>query len=182
MYRRHALLALILITGLWVVTSAAAKADELTDYGDVAQYGIAGIALIISASKKDTQGMIQLGLTFGVATGVTGGIKRLADIERPGSGKHSFPSGHMTNAMSGASYLHYRYGWKYGLPAYLMAGVVGLSRVKAQAHRWEDVLAGAAIANLTAYLLTDRFNDNVVLIPVFNSKEKIYGVRIGARF
>ena len=64
----------------------------------------------------------------------------------------------------------------------MMAGVVGLSRVKAQENRWEDVLAGAAVANLTAYLLTDRFNENVVLIPVFNSREKIYGIRIGARF
>ncbi len=182
MYRCFAPAALVLLMGLPVMTSTAAKADELTDYGDVAQYGIPALALFVSASKKDTEGMIQLGLTFGVATGVTGGIKRLADVERPNGGTHSFPSGHMTNAMSGASYLHYRYGWKYGLPAYLMAGVVGLSRVKAQAHRWEDVLAGAAIANLTAYLLTDRFNENVVLVPVFNSKEKIYGIRIGARF
>ncbi len=182
MFRCFVQTALILLMGLLIMPSPAAKADELTDYGDVAQYGIAGIALIISASKKDTEGMIQLGLTFGVATLATGGIKRLADVEQPGGGKHSFPSGHMTNAMSGASYLHYRYGWKYGLPAYLMAGVVGLSRVKAQAHRWEDVLAGAAVANLTAYLLTDRFNENVVLIPVFNSREKIYGIRIGARF
>ncbi len=182
MGQRLAVFIFLLLFCAQVLTPGAARADELTDYGDVAQYAIPGIALIISASKKDKQGMLQLGLTFGVATGVTGGIKRLADIERPNGSRHSFPSGHMTNAMSGASYLHYRYGWKYGLPAYLMAGVVGASRVKAQAHRWEDVLAGAAIANLTAWLLTDKFNDNVVLIPVFNSKEKKFGIRIGAQF
>ena len=182
MYRRIAAAVLILLMVLWDVASATAKADELTDYGDIAQYGIPVIALFISANKKDTKGIIQLGLTFGVATLVTGGIKRLADVERPNGGTRSFPSGHMTNAMSGASYLHYRYGWKYGLPAYVMAGIVGLSRVKAQAHRWEDVLAGAVIANLIAFLITDKFDENVVLLPVFNSKEKIYGIRVGVRF
>lgn len=182
MKRRAGRLFSAIIAALVLVRGAPAAADELTDYGDVAQYAIPGIALILSGAKGDREGMVQLALTFGIATGVTGAIKRLADVERPNGGRHSFPSGHMTNAMSGASYLHYRYGWKYGLPAYLAAGVVGLSRVKAQAHRWEDVLAGAVVANLTAYLMVDKFDHNVVVIPTVYPREKTFVVRIGARF
>jgi membrane-associated phospholipid phosphatase len=48
-------------------------------------------------------------------------VKRTVDRERPDGGGLSFPSGHT----SGASYLHYRYGWKYGLPTYLAEAAVG---------------------------------------------------------
>lgn len=181
MYRFMASLTVLAFLGGGVI-STAARADGLTTYGDVARHAIPGIAALVSLVKDDDEGVVQLAATWALSTGVTQGLKRLTDIERPNGGRRSFPSGHMTNAMAGASYLHYRYGWKYGLPAYAAAAVVGLSRVKGNFHRWEDVLAGAAIANLTAYVLTDTLNDNVIIIPVFDMRKKNFGILAGVRF
>ncbi|MEE9196179.1 MAG: phosphatase PAP2 family protein [Alphaproteobacteria bacterium] len=171
---------LALLVGLMI--SSPARADGLTTYGDVARHAIPGIAALVSLGKDDQEGIVQLAATWALSTGMTEGLKRLADKTRPNGGRHSFPSGHMTNAMAGASYLHYRYGWKYGLPAYAAAAVVGLSRVKGNFHRWEEVVAGAAIPNLTAYILTDTLDDNVIIIPVFDLKKKNFGILAGLRF
>lgn len=162
--------------------TGTAHADGLKTYGDIARHAIPGIAAIIALDKKDEEGVVQLAATWVVSTGVTYGLKHAIDRERPNGGRHAFPSGHMTNAMAGASYLHYRYGWKYGFPAYAAAALVGVSRVEGNFHRWEDVVAGAAIANITAYVLTDTLDDNVIIIPVFDMKKKNFGILAGIRF
>lgn len=177
---RSLVLPVPLILALVPITSRAD--DGLTTYGDVARHAIPGIAALISVGKEDEEGVVQLAATWALSTGVTQGLKRAFDKTRPNGGRHSFPSGHMTGAMAGASYLHYRYGWEYGFPAYAAAAVVGLSRVKGGFHRWEDVVAGAAVANLTAYFLTDTLDDNVVIIPVFDMGKKNFGLLAGIRF
>ncbi len=181
MFRLTGVLSILaLLAGL--TAAGPARADGLTTYGDVARHAIPGIAALVALGKKDQEGVVQLAATWALSAGMTEGLKRLADKTRPNGGRHSFPSGHMTNAMAGASYLHYRYGWEYGLPAYAAAAVVGLSRVKGDFHRWEDVVAGAAIANLTAYVLTDTLDDNVIIIPVFDLRKKNFGLLAGLRF
>ncbi len=167
---------------LAIAIATPARADALTTYGDIARHAIPGIAVLISLDKKDKEGVAQLAATWVVSTGVTYGLKYTVDRRRPNGGRHSFPSGHMTNAMAGASYLHYRYGWKYGLPAYAAAAVVGVSRVQGNFHRWEDVVAGAAIANITAYIFTDTLDSNVIIIPVFDMRKKNFGILAGVRF
>ena len=39
-------------------------------------------------------------------------------------------------ATQGAAYLQFRYSWQYGLPAYIGAGLVGLSLVQNDHHYW----------------------------------------------
>lgn len=162
--------------------AAAARADGLVTYGDVARFAIPSVAGIISLGKGDNEGAVQLLATYVTAQGTTHGLKRAVDKTRPNGGRYSFPSGHTTGAMAGASYLHYRYGWQYGFPAYAAVGLVAYSRVKGGYHRWEDVVAGAAIGNAWAYLLTDTLNDNVVVIPVFDMGKKNFGILAGVRF
>jgi membrane-associated phospholipid phosphatase len=50
-----------------------------------------------------------------------------------------------------------RYGWIYGIPAYVAASFVGYSRVEEKAHYAHDVLAGAAIGILSSYLFTTPY-------------------------
>ena len=77
----------------------------------------------------------------------------------------SFPSGHASFTFMGASFLQRRYGWKYGLPAYAAATFVAYSRVEADRHFVEDVVAGAAIGFLSSYYFTTRY-PGVSIIPV----------------
>lgn len=60
--------------------------------------------------------------------------------------KYSFPSGHTVSAFSAAlviTYLCKKQGW--GIPALLVAIMVGYSRMYLTEHFYEDVLAGSAI-------------------------------------
>ncbi|HEY9195422.1 MAG TPA: phosphatase PAP2 family protein [Mucilaginibacter sp.] len=59
---------------------------------------------------------------------------------------NSFPSGHTTSAFSAAvvlAYLSTKKGW--GIPALLMAILIGYSRMYLTEHFFEDVLAGSVV-------------------------------------
>jgi len=73
-------------------------------------------------------------------------IKLVAQRTRPnGSNDQSFPSGHTSNAFAMATVAERHYGWKIGVPAYLLAGAVGASRMKQDMHYFSDVVAGATL-------------------------------------
>ena len=68
------------------------------------------------------------------------------------------------------------------IPAYIAAAAVGASRVDADKHFVGDVIAGAAIANLTAFFLVDSIDQNVVIIPVINAKKHNFGLLASFKF
>jgi membrane-associated phospholipid phosphatase len=73
-------------------------------------------------------------------------IKVAVGRERPnGEDNQSFPSGHTSNAFALAAVAERHYGWKLGVPAYLLAGVVGASRIQQDKHYLSDVVAGATL-------------------------------------
>lgn len=66
--------------------------------------------------------------------------------ERPDrSDNHSFPSMHTSTSFAAAAFIQRRYGWKWGLPSYILSTYVGWTRVYGKKHDWWDVAAGAAI-------------------------------------
>lgn len=65
---------------------------------------------------------------------------------RPNGGPYGFPSGHAAFATSSAAFLQDRFGWKYGVPAYVMVGYVSYVRVATNHHRWRDIAAGVALS------------------------------------
>ena len=80
-----------------------------------------GIALF----KRDRKG-IAIGAAECAGTlAVTYGLKYAVKKRRPdGSDNHSFPSAHTSMAFVDASFVMRRYGWKFGVPAYALAGYV----------------------------------------------------------
>jgi membrane-associated phospholipid phosphatase len=163
--------------------SAARAGDAFEKYGDVMALALPLAALGISAAKHDEDGALQLAATAVPTYGLTFGLKAAVHEERPDhSGNDSFPSGHASSAFLGASYLHYRYGWKYGAPAYVLATLVGASRVEADKHFVHDVLASILIANVSAYFLTDPENDRVFLLPYCDSRKRSFGIVASFRF
>lgn len=76
-------------------------------------------------------------------------IKKSVGRTRPdGSNNLSFPSGHTSAMTAIAGVLQKRHGWKAGIPAYLLATYVAVTRIKTQKHYASDVLAGATIGTL----------------------------------
>ena len=58
--------------------------------------------------------------------------------------KGSFPSGHTSAMFATATVIQRRWGWRGGLPAYLLAGYVGATRLQ-NVHYLSDVTFGAAL-------------------------------------
>jgi membrane-associated phospholipid phosphatase len=87
-------------------------------------------------------------------------LKVTVGRERPdGSDNQSFPSGHTSQAFAMATVAERHYGWKIGVPAYALAGLMGASRIHQDKHWLSDVVAGATlgyIAGRTVVRLNSR--------------------------
>ena len=160
---------------------AAASEKGWDDAGTVAKNALIVAAFGVPAVQGDWEGVLEAGGSVGGTMLITEGLKEAFPSRRPdGSDNKSFPSGHTSSSFAAAATLHNRYGWEAGLPAYVVASFVGLSRVEARKHRVGDVLVGAAIGTATGHLITTRANDRVRIIPWGDTKGG--GVEVSMRF
>lgn len=87
-------------------------------------------------------------------------LKLIVHRRRPnGTNRQSFPSGHASNAFALATVAERHYGWKAGVPAYLLAGLVGASRLKQDKHYFSDVMAGATLGYIVGRATVRRNNE-----------------------
>jgi hypothetical protein len=174
--------ALISIATLALVSHAQAKSGW-QKFADAGAYGLPLAALGYTVAKDDIkEGGYQLAFTGLTATATTRSLKYLIDAKRPNGGGEGFPSGHTTTAFFAAAYLEDRYGWEVGLPAHVLAGAVGYARVKSKNHNWGQVIAGAAIGEVSAYLFTSRIDENVRFFPWQDGETGATGIAMVANF
>ncbi|NLB29139.1 MAG: phosphatase PAP2 family protein, partial [Clostridiales bacterium] len=62
----------------------------------------------------------------------------------------SFPSGHTASSFAAAYIIRRNYGKRLGIPAYMLATAIGLTRVGVGVHYPSDVVAGAAVGTAVA--------------------------------
>ena len=159
-------------------TGYSQKNDFIENSGDVLYIAIPAVAFVSTfiwddESNPEWQFAKAIGLTF-IATH---GLKRIIDKERPDGGRYSFPSGHSSSSFTGAAFLGKRYGWKVGLPAYLLATYVGYSRIHADKHDLYDVIGGATSGIISAYLFTEKYSKNINLtFSKADSNEYVVGL------
>ena len=129
---------------------------------------------------KDKEGRREFYKSF-VASGLTTiGLKSIVTKPRPdNSDNNSFPSGHASTTFQAAAFIRKCYGWKYGIPAYAGAAFVAYSRVYADKHYVEDVLAGAAIGIIASEIFTTPRN-NLSIAPMV--EKHTYGLTVRQRF
>ena len=98
-----------------------------------------------------------IGEVFLVTAVWTTAIKYPTHRRRPNDANYlSFPSGHTSNAFAWATVAAHHYGWKLGLPSYLLAGAIGVGRMEKDEHWLSDVLAGATLGILVGRTVVRR--------------------------
>ena len=106
---------------------------------------------------KDWKGLAEGAITAGATAAATLILKySIKELRPDGSNTHSFPSGHTSVSFATATFLQKRYGWKFGVPAYAVAGYVAWGRVFARKHHWWDAAAGALIGAGCAFVFRKR--------------------------
>lgn len=115
--------------------------------------------------------------------GVTQLIKYSVRRQRPdGSGRSSFPSGHVSGTFATATVLHRHYGWKAGVPAFGVASYVAASRVNENRHFLSDLILGAAIGLAAGRSVTfDRGSTRFELAPAIVPGGVAAQVSVGTR-
>jgi membrane-associated phospholipid phosphatase len=91
-------------------------------------------------------------------------IKYAADRTRPNGDPRGFPSGHASTSFATAMVLEEHYGWKLGLPAFLVAAYTGGSRVIANQHWVSDTIFGAAVGMASGRTVTLHLRQTRVAI------------------
>ena len=167
-FGRWASLRLALIALLCAVaTPAAANEHDWARASDVGVGVLALWSLGAPLAEGDKKGALQAAGSIGSAEALAQALKYTVKERRPdGSDRRSFPSGHTSMAFAAAASILERRGPEEGIPAMLLAGFVGVSRVEAKKHHWQDVAAGAAIGTAAGLLLTHPLKDKqVALVP-----------------
>jgi membrane-associated phospholipid phosphatase len=141
-------------------------------------------ALGVAIAKHDTEGLKQLGLSTATCLAVNYGLELCIRKDRPdGTGHHAFPSTHTAVAFNGSTFLMKRYGWKYGVPAYVLSSYVAWGRVHSDRHDWWDALGGAVIGAGSAWLFTRPFVRDVdVTISPTTFGDRAYGLTATIQF
>ena len=141
-------------------------------------------ALGVAFAKHDTEGMKQLGLSVATCLAVNYGLELCIRKDRPdGTGHHAFPSTHTAVAFNGSTFLMKRYGWKWGVPAYVVSSFVAWGRVHTNRHDWWDALGGAAIGAGSAFIFTRPFVKDVdVAISPTTFGDRAYGLTATIQF
>jgi len=172
---------IFLLAYLLTATHAANAQESNTEkVGDILLILIPATAYGTTFLLDDKNGRTQFYKSFFTNLGVTYGLKLSINKERPdGSDNESFPSLHTSATFQGATFIQKRYGWKYAIPAYIGAIFVAYSRVHADKHYVEDVLAGAAIGFVSSYYFTTPFKE-VSVTPIIDNRT--YGLTISKKW
>lgn len=160
------------------------RIEKSGDFFAIALPVIAGISTFFTGNPEggmwDREGTKQAVFSIGTTFLATQLIKLSVDKLRPNeSNTNSFPSGHTSTAFSGAAFIGERYGWRWGLPAYMAATFVGYSRVHSNWHFADDVVAGASIAILSAWYWVTPQSGSVKVSPAMMEDGVGINVKIG---
>lgn len=116
-------------------------------------------------------------------------LKWAVNTDRPtqnvSHGHYGFPSFHTSSTFTIASVLNEYYGWQVGVPAYVVAGMVGWSRIDQRDHDVSDVLFGAALGyvigtSVARHHLTG--DSRVILLPWNEPTNRAVGMACEWRF
>ncbi|WP_373055794.1 phosphatase PAP2 family protein [Zunongwangia sp. H14] len=158
------------------------KNPTIKTAGDVLAYAIPATTFVSTLILKDKEGTWQMTKGFLLNEAVTLGLKFALNKPRPfHGGDKAFPSGHTSATFQSAAFIHGRYGFKYSIPAYALAGFTAFSRINAQKHDGYDILAGAVVGIGSSLIFTTPYEQEHMDLT-FNSYDGQYLLGFTYRF
>jgi membrane-associated phospholipid phosphatase len=124
----------------------------LTCVGDIGQVLLPLSGGCLSLYHKDRKATISLLFLVAINQVAIEVLKTLIPETRPNGSRRSFPSGHTASAFMGASFIANHYGWKPAIPSFVLAILVGHSRIHNRAHWKVDVYGGAILGWAVSWL------------------------------
>lgn len=147
------------------------RSISLREFGDVAQF-LPAASLAYAIFLRDLVGARQQAVGYVAVVASTYAIKYALHYSAPLSPKiqslskrpdgenfEGFPSGHTSSAFAAVGFLQKRYGLRLGLPAAVIASVVGISRIHAQRHTITQVICGGMLGFFLSFILASRRDD-----------------------
>ena len=150
---------------------ATGDVDDIEHVGDAFQLILPAMAYGSTIVASDWTGVVQFTKSIGLNTLFVSLMKEAAGKWRPNSeetgfgSSESFPSGHASAAWISADFINRRYGWRFGVPSYIMATYTGYSRIQANKHHTDDVLAGISFATFFNRIFVTPIGDAFELSP-----------------
>ncbi|MGJ8744961.1 phosphatase PAP2 family protein [Polaribacter sp.] len=142
--------------------------------GDVLLFAVPIATLGTTFIIDDKKGVWQFTKGLLASNAITYGLKLSINKQRPDfSNNNSFPSGHTSTTFHSAGFIHRRFGFKYSIPAYVLAGFAAASRIDSNKHDILDVLAGAAIGLGSNLLFTSEYKQKHMELT-FNTRNNEY--------
>lgn len=157
-----------MLFGLAVAACSFAPSATAFDYdtsGKAVAYAMPALAVGVTIYHKDWDGLLKLSVTTALTYGTAYGLKQLVKSCRPymkpcvhgGPGWDSFPSTTAAIASAPSSFLWNRYGWEWGLPAFVISKYPSWALQKSRKNKLVDGLASTAISWGFNTLLIDRY-------------------------
>jgi len=147
---------------------------RVSRFGDL--YGVMGSAILLPVSiiitskavddsNREMKQKLEFAASALVANGVTTVIlKKLIGRERPnGLNDRSMPSGHTSQSFAVAAVVNEIYGQNAGIVAYLIASLVGISRINDNDHYLSDVIVGAGIGTAIGRGFAKEYKENIYI-------------------
>jgi undecaprenyl-diphosphatase len=137
--------------------------------------GVAGVSIAVLQVVFDQENGLKTSRALVLATASHITLSAIARRHRPRNRNDflpwpsSFPSGHTTSAFTLAGSLAYSYGWVGGIPGYLAATSIAISRIRENRHWASDIVAGAFIGTYWArasFRAAEQDKEAFIVIPV----------------
>ena len=149
------------------------ESESVEKSGDIILLALPASAALTTVFMKDRKGLWQFTKSFATNLVITGGLKYTVNKRRPfNSGGQAFPSGHTSITFQAASFVHRKYGFKYSIPAYVLAGWTGYSRIYATRHDGWDVLAGAVVGIGSSFIFTTPYQQEKMQLTFSGSDDQ----------
>jgi len=101
---------------------------------------------------------------------------------RPDGTPYSYPSGHTSSVFTTTGVVYKHFGKRWGIPAFIVATYVGLSRLQENKHYLSDVVAGGLLGSYVGLTIArrDHHNGQLIIYPVMNQNSR--GIALSMKF